>query len=136
MGDGERYIRGGVVDPMPRKKINRILFHHHSLHQKTRHENETLALDHLDELRDDFALRGRCEMFRVDLKSMAAARNYIKVPTSSHRLGKNATFPKVVDNPKCTGAGRRRGHLAIFKEHHDLQFFMERHAMRRGEFRN
>ena len=101
---------------MPRKKINRILFHHHSLHQKTRHENETIALDHLDELRDDFALRGRCEMFRVDLKSMAAATNYIKVPTSEViSFGQNATFPKVVDNPKCTGAGRRRGHLAILQ---------------------
>ena len=116
MGDGERYIRGGVVDPMPRKKINRILFHHHSLHQKTRHENETIALDHLDELRDDFALRGRCEMFRVDLKSMAAATNYIKVPTSEViSFGQKCHISKVVDNPKCTGAGRRRGHLAILQ---------------------
>ncbi|MGY8703968.1 MAG: hypothetical protein ACKVGY_06500, partial [Candidatus Poseidoniales archaeon] len=73
MGDGERYIKGGVVEPRNRKEVNRLLFHHHSLHQKTRWENETMALEHINELRDDFSLRGRCEMFRVDLKSMAAA---------------------------------------------------------------
>ncbi|DAC61839.1 MAG TPA: hypothetical protein D7I02_04965, partial [Candidatus Poseidoniales archaeon] len=73
MGDGERYIRGGVVEPRSRQEVNRMLFYHHQLHQNSRHENESLALDKMDELRDDFALRGRCEMFRVNLKAMAAA---------------------------------------------------------------
>ena len=34
MGDGERYIRGGVVEPRKRKEVNRLLFHHHALHQR------------------------------------------------------------------------------------------------------
>ena len=41
MGDGERYIRGGVVEPRSRKEINRLLFFHHSIHQNSRWENET-----------------------------------------------------------------------------------------------
>ena len=73
MGDGERYIRGGVVEPRSRNQINRMLFFHHSLHQNSRWENETLALENSIELRDDFSLRGRCEMFRVNLDSMVAA---------------------------------------------------------------
>ena len=72
MGDGERYIRGGIVEPRPRNEVNRLLFHTHNIHQISRWENETYALKEIDELRDDFALRGRCEMFRVDLQSMAA----------------------------------------------------------------
>ena len=72
MGDDERYIRGGIVEPRPRQEINRRLFHRHNVHQNSRWENETFALKEIDELRDDFALRGRCEMFRVDLQSMAA----------------------------------------------------------------
>ena len=71
MGDGERYIRGGVVEPRSRKEVNRMLFHHHKMHQDSRLENETMALEEMRELRDDFALRGRCEMFRVNLHSMA-----------------------------------------------------------------
>ena len=50
-----------------------MLFFHHSLHQISRWENETLALEYSTELRDDFSLRGRCEMFRVNLDSMVAA---------------------------------------------------------------
>ena len=81
MGDGERYLRGGVVEPRPRSQAYRALFHHQNLHQKTRWENETIALEHIDELRDDFALRGRCEMYRVDLQSMASPISSIRGPT-------------------------------------------------------
>ena len=44
MGDGERYLRGGVVEPRPRSQAYRALFHHQNLHQKTRWRNETIAL--------------------------------------------------------------------------------------------
>ena len=137
MGDGERYIRGGVVDPMPRKKINRILFHHHSLHQKTRHENETIALDHLDELRDDFALRGRCEMFRVDLKSMAAAHQLHQGTNLRGHLvwAKMPHFQKLLTIRNVQAPEEDEDILQFFREHHDPAIFMERHAMRRGEFR-
>ena len=78
---GERMIRGGVVDPQPREIAERALFHQHHLHQETRHENETLALRKIKEIRDDFALRGRCEVFRTNLKSMASANRLHKVST-------------------------------------------------------
>ena len=137
MGDGERYIRGGVVDPMPRKKINRILFHHHSLHQKTRHENETIALDHLDELRDDFALRGRCEMFRVDLKSMAAAHQLHQGTNLRGHLvwAKMPHFQRLLTIRNVQAPEEDEDILQFFREHHDPTIYMERHAMRRGEFR-
>ena len=137
MGDGERYIRGGVVDPMPRKKINRILFHHHSLHQKTRHENETIALDSLDELRDDFALRGRCEMFRVDLKSMAAAHQLHQGTNLRGHLvwAKMPHFQKLLTIRNVQAPEEDEDILQFFLEHHEPTIYMERHAMRRGEFR-
>ena len=31
MGDGERYIRGGIVEPRPRNEVNRLLFHNHNI---------------------------------------------------------------------------------------------------------
>ena len=137
MGDGERYIRGGVVDPMPRKKINRILFHHHSLHQKTRFENETMALEHLEELRDDFALRGRCEMFRVDLKSMAAAHQLHQgTNLRGHLVWARMThFQRLLTIRNVPAPEEDEDILQFFREHHDPTIFMERHAMKRGEFR-
>ena len=137
MGDGERYIRGGVVDPMPRKKINRILFHHHSLHQKTRFENETMALEHLEELRDDFALRGRCEMFRVDLKSMAAAHQLHQgTNLRGHLVWARMThFQRLLTIRNVSAPEEDEDILQFFREHHDPTIFMERHAMKRGEFR-
>jgi hypothetical protein len=47
-------IRGGVVDPQPREIAERALFHRHNLHQKTRMENEVMALKEVTEIRDDF----------------------------------------------------------------------------------
>tara|TARA_Y100001968_G_scaffold192776_2_gene176651 strand:+ start:5675 stop:11074 length:5400 start_codon:yes stop_codon:yes gene_type:complete len=137
MGDGERYIRGGVVQPMPRKQINRSLFHHHSLHQKSRHENETMALEHINELRDDFALRGRCEMFRVDLKSMAAAHRLHQGTNLRGHLvwARMDHFQKLLTIRNVSAPEEDEDILQFFREHHDPGIFMERHAMRRAEFR-
>ena len=70
---GERMIRGGVVDPQPREIAERALFHRHHLHQNSRLENEIDALGSVREVRDDFGLRGRAEVYRVSLKNMASA---------------------------------------------------------------
>ncbi|HJO42440.1 MAG TPA: DEAD/DEAH box helicase, partial [Candidatus Thalassarchaeaceae archaeon] len=134
MGDGERYIRGGVVQPMPRKQINRSLFHHHSLHQKSRHENETMALDHLNELRDDFALRGRCEMYRVDLKSMAAAHRLHQGTNLRGHLvwARMSHFQKLLTIRNVSAPEEDEDILQFFREHHDPTIFMERYAMKRA----
>jgi len=137
MGDGERYIRGGVVQPMPRKQINRSIFHHHSLHQKSRHENETMALEHLNELRDDFALRGRCEMYRVDLKSMAAAHRLHQGTNLRGHLvwARMSHFQKLLTIRNVSAPEEDEDILQFFREHHDPTIFMERYAMKRAEFR-
>ena len=137
MGDNQRYIRGGVVDPRPRSITLRALFHHHRLHQDTRLENETLAMEHIPELRDDFALRGRCEMFRVDLKSMAASlqlhqgtslRNHQVWASYKHfqRLLRMRGIPADEDLLDV---------LEFFSSHSDAKVFMDRYAMKRAEFR-
>ena len=137
MGDDERYIRGGVVQPMPRKQINRSIFHHHSLHQKSRHENETMALEHLNELRDDFALRGRCEMYRVDLKSMAAAHRLHQGTNLRGHLvwARMSHFQKLLTIRNVSAPEEDEDILQFFREHHDPTIFMERYAMKRAEFR-
>ena len=137
MGDGERYIRGGVVQPMPRKQINRSIFHHHSLHQKSRHENETMALEHLNELRDDFALRGRCEMYRVDLKSMAAAHRLHQGTNLRGHLvwARMSHFQKLLTIRNVSAPEEDEDILQFFREHHDPTIFMERYVMKRAEFR-
>ncbi|MDG1533287.1 MAG: DEAD/DEAH box helicase [Candidatus Thalassarchaeaceae archaeon] len=137
MGDGERYIRGGVVQPMPRKQINRSIFHHHSLHQKSRHENETMALEHLNELRDDFALRGRCEMYRVDLKSMAAAHRLHQGTNLRGHLvwARMSHFQKLLTIRNVSAPEEDEDILQFFREHHDPTIFMERYAIKRAEFR-
>ena len=58
-------IRGGIVDPQPREIAERALFHRHHLHQNSRLENEIQALESVQEIRDDFGLRGRAEVYRV-----------------------------------------------------------------------
>ena len=57
-------IRGGVVDPQPREIAERALFYEHHLHQDSRLENEIKAFGKVNEIRDDFGLRGRAEIFR------------------------------------------------------------------------
>jgi len=137
MGDGERYIRGGVVEPRSRQEVNRMLFYHHQMHQNSRHENETLALDKMDELRDDFALRGRCEMFRVNLKAMAAAHQLAQGTNLRGHLvwGRKSHFEKLLTIRNLQHNEEDEDILQFFREHHDPVIFMERHAMKRAEFR-
>ena len=137
MGDGERYIRGGVVQPMSRKQINRALFHHHSLHQNSRYENENIALEHMNELRDDFALRGRCEMFRVNLKSMAAAHQLHHGTNLRGHLvwARMEHFKRLLTIRNFSAPEEDEDILQFFRDHHDPTIYMERYAMRRAEFR-
>ena len=137
MGDGERYIRGGVVEPRSRQEVNRMLFYNHRLHQNSRHENETLALETMDELRDDFALRGRCEMFRVNLKAMAAAHQLSQGTNLRGHLvwGRKKHFERLLTIRNLQSNEDDEDILQFFREHHDPGIFMERHAMKRAEFR-
>ncbi|MBC8437674.1 MAG: hypothetical protein H8D82_00215, partial [Euryarchaeota archaeon] len=50
IGDGQRMIRGGVMDPRPAKEATRVLFYNHHMHQQTRSENETVAVRLLNEV--------------------------------------------------------------------------------------
>ena len=137
MGDNLRYIRGGVVDPRPRSLTLRALFHHHHLHQDTRLENETLALEHISEIRDDFALRGRCEMFRVDLKSMAASQQLHQgTNLRNHQVW--APYKHFQRLLKIRGIDADEDLLDVlefFSGHSDAKTFMDRYAMKRAEFR-
>ena len=137
MGDGERYLRGGVVEPRPRSQAYRALFHHQNLHQKTRHENETIALEHIDELRDDFALRGRCEMYRVDLQSMASAHQLHQGTNLRHHLiwARYSHFQRLLTIRNVMPPEEDMDVIQFFDEHHDPNLFMERHALKRSEFR-
>ena len=137
MGDGERYIRGGIVEPRPRKDINRLLFHTHNIHQISRWENETYALKEIDELRDDFALRGRCEMFRVDLQSMAATEQLHQgTNLRGHQVwARLPHFQRLLAIRNAPPEDDDFGILDFFRSHNDPSVFMERLAMRRAEFR-
>jgi ATP-dependent Lhr-like helicase len=137
MGDELRYIRGGVVDPRPRSLTLRALFHHHHLHQDTRLENETLALEHIPELRDDFALRGRCEMFRVDLKSMAASQQLHQgTNLRNHQVwAPYKHFQRLLRMRGVDADEDLQDVLDFFSGHSDAKTFMDRYAMKRAEFR-
>ena len=137
MGDGERYIRGGIVEPRPRNEVNRLLFHTHNIHQISRWENETYALKEIDELRDDFALRGRCEMFRVDLQSMAATEQLHQgTNLRGHQVwARLPHFQRLLAIRNAPPNDDDFGVLDFFRNHNDPSVFMERLAMRRAEFR-
>ena len=137
MGDDERYIRGGIVEPRPRQEINRRLFHRHNVHQNSRWENETFALKEIDELRDDFALRGRCEMFRVDLQSMAATEQLHQgTNLRGHQVwARLPHFQRLLTIRNMQPEDDVLGILDFFSNHNDPLVFMERLAMKRGEFR-
>jgi len=137
MGDDERYIRGGIVEPRPRQEINRRLFHRHNVHQNSRWENETFALKDIDELRDDFALRGRCEMFRVDLQSMAATEQLHQgTNLRGHQVwARLPHFQRLLTIRNMQPEDDVLGILDFFSNHNDPSVFMERLAMKRGEFR-
>ena len=137
MGDGERYIRGGVVEPRTRKQVNRMLFFHHFLHQNSRWENETMALDNTVELRDDFSLRGRCEMFRVHLSSMVAAHQLHQGSNLRGHLvwARYPHFQRLLSIRNVPTEAEDEEILQFFRENNDPDLYMERNAMKRSEFR-
>ncbi|MDP7002667.1 MAG: DEAD/DEAH box helicase [Candidatus Thalassarchaeaceae archaeon] len=137
MGDGERYIRGGVVAPRSRKQINRMLFFHHSLHQNSRWENETIALENIIELRDDFALRGRCEMFRVNLSSMVAAHQLHQGSNLRGHLvwARYSHFQQLLSIRNVPTFPEDEEILQFFRDNNDPDLYMERHAITRSQFR-
>ena len=137
MGDGERYIRGGVVEPRSRKEINRLLFFHHSIHQNSRWENETLALENSIELRDDFSLRGRCEMFRVNLDSMVAAHQLHQGSNLRGHLvwARYQHFQRLLSIRNVPAESEDEEILQFFRDTNDPDLYMERNAMSRSEFR-
>ena len=94
---GERMIRGGVVDPQPREIAERALFHRHHLHQNSRLENEIQALESVQEVRDDFGLRGRAEVYRVSLKNMASA-NQLHEVSRGHQVWASPTLLNSTSN--------------------------------------
>ena len=137
MGDGERYIRGGVVEPRSRKEVNRLLFFHHSIHQNSRWENETLALENTTELRDDFSLRGRCEMFRVNLDSMVAAHQLHQGSNLRGHLvwARYQHFQRLLSIRNVPTEPEDEEILQFFRDTNDPDLYMERNAMSRSEFR-
>jgi hypothetical protein len=134
---GKRLIRGGVVDPQPRELAERALFFKHNLHQKTRLENETVAVRAIDEIRDDFALRGRCELYRVDLKSMAAASQlHVGTNLRAHKVW--ATLDYFRELLTIRGGEVEEHHWSIldyFDVNSDPALFMERLSISRAKFR-
>ena len=134
---GERMIRGGIVDPQPREIAERALFHRHHLHQNTRLENEILAMKKTPEVRDDFALRGRCEVYRADLKSMASAnRLHQGINLRGHQVW--ATYEHFQDLLIIRGEEYDPDLWDIvefFGNNSDPNVFKERHALSQSEFR-
>tara|TARA_B100000900_G_C20602288_1_gene726162 strand:+ start:1468 stop:6753 length:5286 start_codon:yes stop_codon:yes gene_type:complete len=134
---GERMIRGGIVDPQPREIAERALFHKHHLHQNTRLENEILAMRKTPEVRDDFALRGRCEVYRADLKSMASAnRLHQGINLRGHQVW--GTYEHFQDLLVIRGQEADEDLWDIvefFSKNSDPNIFKERHALSQSEFR-
>jgi len=134
---GERMIRGGVVDPQPREIAERALFHRHHLHQNSRMENEIQALGSVQEVRDDFGLRGRSELYRVGLKNMASAhRLHQGINLRGHQVW--ASYDHFSTLLAIRGQAPEEELLDIidfFSNNSDPNLFMERHAMKRAAFR-
>ena len=134
---GERMIRGGVVDPQPREIAERALFNRHHLHQNSRLENEIEALESVQEVRDDFGLRGRAEVYRVSLKNMASAHKLHQgINLRGHQVWASYDHFSTLlairgDEPN----DELLDILEFFENHSDPNLFMERHAMKRAEFR-
>lgn len=134
---GERMIRGGVVDPQPREIAERALFHRHHLHQNSRLENEIQALESVQEVRDDFGLRGRAEVYRVGLKNMASAHQLHQgINLRGHQVW--ASYDHFSTLLAIRGEEPHEELLDVlefFERNSDPNLFMERHAMKRAEFR-
>jgi len=138
---GERLIRGGIIQPRAMAEANRVLFEQHNLHQSSRFEHESLAIKSSNGVRDDFALRGRCHMYRMDLKAMSSAnRLHQGVNLHGHQVRANYDyFQRLLtirggDLPEETSSIQIEA-LEYFGEASDPQQFMDRHALRRSEFR-
>lgn len=134
---GERMIRGAIVDPQPREIAERALFHIHNLHQNTRHENELQALKATTEIRDDFALRGRCELYRVDLKSMASAnRLHQGINLRGHQVWASYRhFQDILAIRNEPADEDLWDVMEFFTSNSDPNLFKERHALSQSEFR-
>ena len=134
---GERMIRGGVVDPQPKEIAERALFHRHHLHQNSRLENEIQALSSIQEVRDDFGLRGRAEVYRVSLKNMASAHQLHQgINLRGHQVW--ASYDHFSTLLAIRGQEPEEDLIDIlefFQTNSDPNLFMERHAMKRAEFR-
>ncbi|MGB1623761.1 MAG: hypothetical protein ACPHCZ_03505 [Candidatus Poseidoniaceae archaeon] len=134
---GERMIRGGIVETQPRNLADRALFHKHHLHQSARLENEFLALKSIREVRDDFALRGRAEVYRVDLKSMASAnRLHQGVNLRGHQSWASYEhFQTLLAIRGIEPDEDLSDVLEFFSTHSDHELFKERYALSQSEFR-
>jgi len=144
---GNRMIRGGVISPMSREKAERILFYKHNLHQDSRLSNETSALSSISEIRDDFALRGRCEMYRVDLKSMAASqRLHTGINLRNHNTYAPLKYFQKLLTMRDLSVEELQGvtdenidylyeAIDFFNLNSDPKLFMDRNHMKRAEFR-
>ena len=134
---GERMIRGGIVETQPRNLADRALFHKHHLHQTSRLENEFLALKRIREVRDDFALRGRAELYRVDLKSMASAnRLHQGVNLRGHQSWASYEhFQTLLAIRGIEPDEDLADVLDFFSNHSDHDLFKERYALSQSEFR-
>ena len=134
---GERMIRGGVVDPQPREIAERALFHRHHLHQNSRLGDEVDALESVQEVRDDFGLRGRAEVYRVGIKNMASAhRLHQGINLRGHQVW--ASYDHFSTLLAIRGQEPDEELIDIiqfFSENSDPNIFMERHAMKRAAFR-
>jgi ATP-dependent helicase Lhr and Lhr-like helicase len=134
---GERMIRGGVVDPQPRELAERALFHRHNLHQDSRLQTEVDALDSVQEVRDDFGLRGRSEVYRVSLKNMASAKRLHQgVNLRSHQVWASYDhFSTLLAIRGQEPDDELLDVMDFFSENSDPAIFMERHALKRAAFR-
>jgi ATP-dependent Lhr-like helicase len=134
---GERMIRGGIVDPQPREIAERALFHRHNLHQSSRLGSEIDALESVQEVRDDFGLRGRAEVYRVALKNMASAhRLHQGINLRGHQVW--ASYDHFSTLLAIRGQEPDEELIDViefFENNSDPNLFMERHAMKRAAFR-
>jgi hypothetical protein len=134
---GERMIRGGIVDPQPREIAEKVLFYQHNLHQDSRLDSEIDALRSVPEVRDDFALRGRASVYRVDLKSMASAhRLHQGINMRGHQVW--ATYEHFRDLLTIRGLPPDEelwDVIEFFSVNSDPKIFKERHALTQSQFR-
>ena len=96
-----------------------------------------MALDNTVELRDDFSLRGRCEMFRVHLSSMVAAHQLHQGSNLRGHLvwARYPHFQRLLSIRNVPTEAEDEEILQFFRENNDPDLYMERNAMKRSEFR-